>query len=73
MAVCFPKEGHITNHSEAESAVRPAASLRYSTTQFVVVSLCRVSLHDNIKFNAAFVFFKSFSAKHEKKRQRKKK
>ena len=42
---------YITNHSEAESTVRPAASLRYSTTQFVVVSLCRVSLHDNIKFN----------------------
>ena len=64
----FPKEGHITNHSKAESTIRPAASLRlYSTTQFVVVSLCRVSLHDNMEFNAAFVFFKSFSAKHGKK------
>ena len=63
----FPKESHITNHSKAESTVRPAASLHYSTTQFVVVSLCRVSSHDNMKFNAAFVFFKSFSAKHEKK------
>ena len=32
-----------------------------------IISLCRVSLHDNMEFNAAFVFFKSFSAKHGKK------
>ena len=63
----FSQRNHITNHSKAESTVRPAASLRYSTTLFVVVSLCRVSLHDNMEFNAAFVFFKSFSAKHGKK------
>ena len=41
----------------------PAASLRYSTTQFHHVSL----RHDDMKFNAAFFFFKGFSAKQQKK------
>ena len=31
----IPKEGHITDYSKAESTVRPA-TLRYSTTQFVI-------------------------------------
>ena len=39
----IPKVGHITNYSKAESTVRPAM-LHYSTTQFVNVSLCCVSL-----------------------------
>ena len=39
----IPKAGHITNYSKAESTVRPAM-LHYSTTQFVNVSLCCISL-----------------------------
>ena len=39
----IPKEGHITDYSKAERTVRPA-TLRYSTTQFVTVSLCCISL-----------------------------
>ena len=54
--------------------VWPAASLHCSTTQFVVVLLCCVSLRHGIKFLAAFFFFKGFSAKQQKnKSQRKKK
>ena len=48
-SVCFPKEGHITGHSKAERTVHPAESLRYSTTQFVTVSLCCVSLQQKAK------------------------
>ena len=43
----IPKAGHITNYSKAESTVRPA-TLRYSTTQFVNVSLCCVPLRHEI-------------------------
>ena len=43
----IPKAGHITNYSKAKSTVRPAM-LRYSTTQFVHVSLCCVSLPHEI-------------------------
>ena len=51
---------------------RPAASLRYSTTQFVVVSLCCVSLqHYEMKFIGAFFFSKGFSAKQQKKPKKK--
>ena len=61
-----------TNHSKAERTVRLAALLRYSTTQFVVVSLCCVSLrHDDMKFIAAFFLFKGFSAKQQKKPMKK--
>ena len=62
----FPKKVTLLITAKQKVA-RPAASLRYSTTLFVVVSFCRVSLHDNMEFNAAFVFFKSFSTKHGKK------
>ena len=52
--------------------VRPAVSLCYSTTQFVVVLLCCLSLrHDDMKFIAVFFFFKGFCAKQRKKSQRK--
>ena len=37
------KAGHIANYSKAESTIRPA-TLHYSTTEFVNVSLCCVSL-----------------------------
>ena len=37
--------------------LRPAASLSHSTTQFVVVSLCCVSLHDDMKLIAVSFFF----------------
>ena len=40
----IPKAGHIT---EYRCMVRPA-TLRYSTTQFVIVSLCCVSLRHEI-------------------------
>ena len=63
---------HITDHSQAERTVRPAASLRFSTTQFVVVLLCSISLwRDDMKFIAAFFFFKGFSAKQQKKPKKK--
>ena len=68
----YTTSSHITDHSKAERTVRPAASLRYSTTQFVVVLLCSVSLwHDDMKFIAAFFFFKGFSAKQQKKPKKK--
>ena len=52
--------------------VWPAASLHYSTTQFVVVSLCCLSLrHDDMKFIVVFFFFNGFCAKQQKKSQRK--
>ena len=64
----YTTSDHITDHSKAECTVRPAASLCYSTTQFVVVLLCSVSLrHDDMKFIAAFFFCKGFSAKQQKK------
>ena len=55
--------------------VQPAASLHSSTTQFVVVLLCCISLgHDNMKFISVSFFFKGVSAKQQKnKSQRKKK
>ena len=43
----IPKAGHITNYSKAKSTIR-SAMLRYSTTQFVNVSLCCVSLPHEI-------------------------
>ena len=53
----FPKTVTPLILAQAESTVRPAALLRHSTTQFVVVSLCCFSLrHDNMKFIAAFFF-----------------
>ena len=61
----IPKAGHVTNYSKAESTVRPAM-LRYSTTQFVNVSLCCVSL-TWIKFIVAFFFLDGFSAMQQKK------
>ena len=60
----IPKAGHITNHSKAESTVQPAM-LHYSTTQFVNVSLCCISLTWNL-FIAAFIFLDSFSAMQQK-------
>ena len=42
----IPKGGHIINYSKAKTTVRPPM-LGYSTTQFVNVSLCCISLpHD---------------------------
>ena len=70
----FSQRTHITDYSKAERTARCAASLHYSTTQFVVVSLCRASLqHDDMKFIAALFFVKAFSAKQQIKSQRKKK
>ena len=43
----IPKAGHIANYSKAESTIQPA-TLHYSTTQFVNVSLCYVSLRHEI-------------------------
>ena len=60
--------------AQAESTVRPAASLHHSTTQFVVVSLCCVSLrHDNMKFLVAFFFPLKLLVQSGKKSQRKNK
>ena len=61
----IPKAGHITNYSKAESTVRPAM-LRYSTTQFVNVSLCCISLTWN-SFIVAFFFLDGFSAMQQNK------
>ena len=69
----FSQRSHITDYSKAERTARCAASLHYSTTQFVVVLLCWASLHDGMKFIAALFFIKAFSAKQQKKSQRKKK
>ena len=53
----IPKEGHITDYSKAERTVRPA-TLRYSTTQFVTVSLCCISLwHDDMKLIYCGILF----------------
>ena len=48
----IPKAGHIT---EYRCMVRPA-TLRYSTTQFVIVSLCCISLRHEIN-----LLWRSFS------------
>ena len=68
----FPKKVTLLITAKQNVQYRPAASLRYSTTQFVVVSLCCVSLrHDDMKFIAAFFLFKGFSAKQQKKPMKK--
>ena len=51
--------------------VRPA-TLRYSTTQFLIVSLCCVSFMTRNQSIAAFFFSKGFSAKQQKKPKKKK-
>ena len=64
----FPKK--VTLLITAKQKVQYDVQHRCVTPQLsllLIVSLCRVSLHDNMEFNAAFVFFKSFSAKHGKK------
>ena len=64
----FPKK--VTLLITAKQKVQYDLQHRCVTPQLsllLIVSLCRVSLHDNMEFNAAFVFFKSFSAKHGKK------
>ena len=61
----IPKASHITNYSKAESTVRPPM-LRYSTTQFVNVSLCCISLTWN-SFIVAFFFLDGFSAMQQNK------
>jgi len=64
----FPK----TILAQAESTVPPAASLRHSRTQFVVVSLWCVSLHDDMKFIAAFFFSLKPLVQSSKKKSNKK-
>ena len=59
--------------AQVEKAVRPAASLRHTTTQFIVVLLCCLSLHDDMKFIAAFFFSLKLLVQSSKKSQRKKK
>ena len=44
----FPKKVTLLITAKQNILYRPAASLRYSTTQFVVVSLCCVSLRQEI-------------------------
>ena len=56
------KQNNITDYSKAGSTVQHA-SLRYSTTLFVAVSLCCISLHNDMKFTAEFFFIKGFRAK----------
>ena len=57
----------ITAKQKLQRKIAQPASLCYSTSQFVVVSLCYVSLrHNDMKFSAAFFFLKGFSAKHHK-------
>ena len=74
LASFFPKTVTLLILAQAESTVRPAASLRHSTTQFVVVSLCCVSLrHDNMKFLVAFFFPLKLLVQSGKKSQRKNK
>ena len=68
----FPKKVTLLITAKQNIQYRPAASLRYSTTQFVVVSLCCVSLqHYEMKFIGAFFFSKGFSAKQQKKPKKK--
>ena len=56
------KQNNITDYSKAGSTVQHP-SLRYSTTLFVAVSLCCISLHNDMKFTAEFFFIKGFRAK----------
>ena len=68
----FPKKVTLLITAKQNVQYRPAAPLRYSTTQFVVVSLCCISLrHDEMKFIGAFFFSKGFSAKQQKKPKKK--
>ena len=51
----FPKKVTLLITAKQNVQYQPAASLRYSTTQFVVVSLCCVSLRHEIYCGVLFL------------------
>ena len=62
----FPKKVTLLITAKQNVQYRPAASLRYSTTQLLLFRL--VAFHHDMKFIAALFFFRGFSAKQQKKR-----
>ena len=67
----FPKKVTLLITAKQNVQYRPAASLRYSTTQLLLFRL--VAFHHDMKFIAALFFFRGFSAKQQKKKKKRKK
>ena len=68
VSVCFPKEGHITVITQN---VQYDLLHRCVTLQLSLLLFRFVAFHYDMKFIAAFFFFKGFSAKQQKKPKKK--